>query len=191
MAHFENDPVAQQTTWVAQEPEKGSNIRSHRIDASQADSWRFVPTAAMKFFTLTFGLFGGAGIILGLMVLGRLGWWAPAIAFGLGTLFLSSAIVMFKRLERPVFDRAAGRFRPTAREQGVPLADLHAIQLVPHRIGPESERAGYWSCELNLVHADASRTRVLSHGDLIAMRSDAQELGRYLDVPVWDRTAPS
>ncbi len=182
------DPVARQVEWGALEPTRGSNIRTHRIAKTPA-RWTLKPTGGVLAMVAVAWFFGAFGLIAGGASLGKVPWWGSAVAFGAGTFFASVGALLLRRIERPSFDLAARVFRPDGDAAAVPFGDIHALQLAPHQIEADNERERYWSCELNLVHRDASRTRVLGHGAVDALRCDAQEIATLLDVPLWDGTA--
>ena len=64
MAVPDDDPIAQQTSWEAQLPDRGANVRTHRIHKGDDDAWRFVASGTMKFFVFAFAGFGGIGELL-------------------------------------------------------------------------------------------------------------------------------
>ncbi|NOX46536.1 MAG: hypothetical protein GXO89_06110, partial [Chlorobi bacterium] len=66
----------------------------------------------------------------------------------------------------------------------IKLEDIHAIQLISEYIS--GKKSSYYSYELNLVLKDARRSNVIDHGNDSAIRSNANILSRFLDVPVWD-----
>ena len=64
------------------------------------------------------------------------------------------------------------------------LQDFKAIQLIREWV--QGNKHSYDSYELNLVFGDGNRLNMTDHGDLQLIRSDADALGRYLDIPIWD-----
>ncbi len=190
MSDANQDPVAQQVEWGALEATRGSNFRTHRI-AKSPDRWAFKPTPGVYTMLVVAWTFAAFGLLLGLLTIGRLPWWGTFVAIGMGTFFGAAGMILLRRIERPFFDLRAKRFCTEPLDEGVPFAELHAVQMAPHRVEAPNERDRYWSCELNLVHHDASRTRILSHGNVAALRLDAAEIANLLGVPLWDRTATS
>ena len=67
----------------------------------------------------------------------------------------------------------------------VPLAEIYALQILKEYV--QSDKGGYYSYEMNLVLADASRINVVDHGDVKRIRREAAMLAAVLDmIPVWD-----
>jgi hypothetical protein len=54
-----------------------------------------------------------------------------------------------------------------------------------YRISPEA----LLSYEINLVLTDGSRLNLVDHSIQSVIREDAQTLGAFLDVPVWDASS--
>ena len=48
------------------------------------------------------------------------------------------------------------------------------------------DKSRYYSYELNLVLEDGSRLNVIDHGNVEAIRADAQKLAAFLGKPLWD-----
>jgi hypothetical protein len=72
------------------------------------------------------------------------------------------------------------------------LSDIHAIQLLQEYVSTSSSSGSssrYYSYELNLVLKDGNRLNVVDHGKLSLIRTDAEQLGQFLNVPVWDATS--
>jgi hypothetical protein len=100
---------------------------------------------------------------------------------------------------RIAFDHGAGCFwkggsTPVSvadteyRNSAVPLAQIHAVQLIPKLPKDGSGLADYYSYEINLVTQEGSRINVVDHGDLDRIRQDARQLAQFLNVPLWDVT---
>ena len=66
------------------------------------------------------------------------------------------------------------------------LEEIYAIQLLKEYC--RGDKSSYYSYELNLVLEDASRINVVDHGKLNLIRSDAEKLAAFLDIPLWDAT---
>lgn len=184
------DSVADQVAWGALEPTMGANIRTHRL-AKTPERWTLKPAGSVLAIVGVAWFFGAFGLIAGLLSLGKVPWWGSALALGAGTFFASVGALLLRRIERPVFDVTARVFRPGGERANMAFGEIHAVQLAPYVVAAEHERERYASCELNLVHHDASRTRILSHGVIDALRADAREIAALLDVPLWDGTQRS
>lgn len=190
MADTTTDPVAEQIEWSALKPTMGSNFRTHRL-AKTRDRWTLKPTSGVLWMVAIAWFFGVFGLLAGGLSVGKVPWWGTTVALAAGVFFSSVGFVVLRRVERPLFDLQAQRFRAAPDDEGIAFADLHAVQLAPYLVDGRSENDRYGSCELNLVHRDASRTRVVSHGNVDALRCDAREIAAMLRVPLWDGTERS
>lgn len=122
----------------------------------------------------------------------------PGILIGVG--FVAVAVFLLRIFMTPrVFDKTAGRYWKGRVQPGLASADnnknscelrqIHAIQLIKLSMGSDGGDEGDGSSktyELNLVLTDASRINVQCHGSLGLIRSDAELLGKFLGIPVWD-----
>jgi len=82
------------------------------------------------------------------------------------------------------------------------IGDIYAIQLIQEYVrydprynpskhsgnNPYKDFKPFYSFELNLVLRTAKRCNVIDHSDVYALRADAEKLGKFLNVPVWDGT---
>ncbi len=199
------DPLAKTTEWKPL-VSGGASFGTHRLKEIGMHRREMRPMAGAIAFYLVFAVFGaaallGAGIALvATLVAGR---WEGLLA----VLFLSLFGAVFGGVggwlyysgTKPiVFDLALGYFwtgrqAPPydfggAPQDAVPLAQVHALQVVSERCsGSDSSFTSY---ELNLVLHDGSRRNVVDHGNLEALRADARELATFLVVPLWDGTEP-
>ena len=171
------DPVAAKTQWTPLVP-GGANFATHRL--VQIDGTRAEMKKSGRLF-----LFGGVFLVVGLVVsaIGALqvGWWLTLF----GTPFwLIGLYVLWPR--SIVFDSTARRF--TTGKKSVPFSTIYALQIVKERVS--SSETDFWSYELNLVLADASRINVVDHADLSLIRAHALELSGLIGCRVWDGAAP-
>jgi len=118
-------------------------------------------------------------------------------------------VIGFRLGTRPiVFDRSVGWFwkgsripvspaKTGQRKNAAPLEQIHAVQLISEYVRETRRRGRGWSpgktssyrsYEINLVLKDGSRINVVDHANLPRIQQDAQQLGEFLDVPVWDNT---
>lgn len=113
--------------------------------------------------------------------------------------FKSSAVETLKAAlfsgSAVVFDKNMGLFyrgpKPTGdTKQAVRLEDVHALQLLSRKGGVRSNenKPGRFLhvYELNLVKHDGERLHVMSYYDKNNARADADAMGEWLAVPVWD-----
>ena len=186
------DPLALKTSWEPIGSMK-SNFRTHRGMLRKDGSFAFLPTST------TIGL-GSAIVLIGLLV--------PSIVLpnvylpidsefkmtllilAVSTLYAVVGLWMLWIVTKPrVFDLRRGLFwKSWITPSGLlklpkgcaQLKDIHALQLL--YVGGNNAVC----YELNLVLKDETRTHVLSHGDRESLCNDADKLGKFLGVPVWD-----
>ena len=111
-------------------------------------------------------------------------------------IFLITGIVMLVFFSRPVvFDKSVGFFwkgfrQPSPvysgnkRKKAVRIEEIHGLQIVKELVHAKNS---YTSFELNLVLNNNERINVIDHGNLRRVKEDAQKLGLFLGVPVWDQ----
>lgn len=192
------DPLAQATQWTPA-ARGGANFCTHRLKKIDYTRLEFRPTFGMVVFCLFFILFGLAFAVLPLgsfyyKQYGGFHWsMLPMPLFGL--FFFLIGVVIFRMSQRPiVFDMKKGGFckgwagsGPAGSRKGeifVDMGRIRALQILSEDC--HGNKSSYHSYELNLVLDDASRVNVVDHGDLRALREDAEALGRFLGVQVWD-----
>lgn len=208
-----DDPLALETGWHPAAP-GGASFGTHRLRQTSANRVEFVPTAAWKLFYLLF-LLVGSGVLafrLNLVRLGRASLWNEDVYVPLivGAVFSVVGFCMWFFGSTPrVFDQTRGMFwrgrmEPAmmasissgwvARagtggraESAKPLSAIHALQLISEYVS--GDKSSYYSYELNLVLADASRINVVDHGNLKRLHADAQTLAQFLNKPIWDATS--
>ena len=66
----------------------------------------------------------------------------------------------------------------------VQLYQVHALQIIREYV--RGNKSSYYSYELNLILKDGSRKNVVDHGSIKQLQKDAQTLGQFLGIPVWD-----
>ena len=66
-------------------------------------------------------------------------------------------------------------------------SEIAAIQVIAERISG-NKGSNYTSWEINLVSGDGQRLNVMDHGKKASIIEDAQRLGEFLGVPVWENT---
>jgi len=64
------------------------------------------------------------------------------------------------------------------------IDEICALQLLSRLC--RNKRKDYYSYELNLVFADATRLNLVNHYALLAIREDSSILANILEVPLWD-----
>ncbi|MFA5039883.1 MAG: hypothetical protein WC732_09450 [Candidatus Omnitrophota bacterium] len=187
------DPLALATAWVPLES-GGSNFCSHGIRKIDSLRMEFKTTLGMKLFCSFFIFFGMAFAGIPLAALSHhKAFQAPLIWNALfGLIFSAIGIMAFYKAERPiVFDKTKGAFRKGRGKPGkdkgsfvVDLCRIRALQILSEHC--RGNKSSYYSYELNAVLDDASRVNVVDHGSLEKLRKDAQILGQFLGVQIWD-----
>jgi len=197
-----NDPMAAETQWS---PAKGggTNFGTHKLKENLEfpERLEFLPTLGLKLFCGLFTVIG-LSLVVGFSISmlqakhPDMGLLFP-IAFGL--IFATVGIALFKTGgKKKIFDRDAGYFwvgkkdireinyreSDDPKKSPVKLDRIHALQLISERCS--SKNGSYLSYELNLVLDDASRINIVDHGNLKLIRSDAEKLAGFLNVPIWD-----
>lgn len=176
----------------------GTNFKTHKLVEVDAQRVGFQATAGARLFSLIFfasgafvtfgmsGIFGAQGDSFTLLF---------TVPFGL--IFMAVGAWMWRGYGRPIlFDRRAGYFwvgrgdptDPTARasmKHAVELERIHALQLLSERVSGSD--SSYTSYELNLVLDDGDRLNVVDHGNLLALRADAERLAAFLNVELLER----
>jgi len=115
-----------------------------------------------------------------------------------GSIFAAAGIAMMYWPRPRVFDLRYGWFwagnKSLSREQdfinlkkSARLSEIAVIQIIAERI-TSKESSSYTSWEINLVSNNGDRLNVMDHGNQESIVSDAQLLGEFLGVPVWENT---
>lgn len=181
------DPVALRTRWT---PAKkgGFSARGSELVEVSPGRVEFQATVVNRLFGLIF-LAVGIGILL--FAPDHWSEFVKAIAV---LVFCSVGVVFTYQARRKiVFDADSREFLsqyPLSTER-FPLSDIHAIQLLTEAVrnkGGDGSSFHYKSHEINLVLKSGRRVNVADHGDLEAIRADADRLANFLGVPVWDIT---
>ena len=128
---------------------------------------------------------------------------SPIAGFAAGAFFVLVACLFLAMGKVPiVFDKRSGYFwigkqgpdDPSGKGSRSALAEfrhIHALQLVwkQERSGDESSSKTWEDVyELNLVLKDGRRINTRNEDKVDSLRKEAHELGRFLQVPVWDGT---
>ncbi|MDD3302814.1 MAG: hypothetical protein PHN31_04600 [Candidatus Gracilibacteria bacterium] len=68
----------------------------------------------------------------------------------------------------------------------IPINQIHAIQIIKEKV--KAKNGSYYSYEFNLILKDSSRINVMDHGNIVKIRSDADQIANRLGLKVWDFT---
>lgn len=184
-AHL-NDPVALATEWSGLAEGKAS-FRSHELVPKGEECLVSQPNLEYKLFLGFFVLLG-----MGFVISGLLGGNDTAEHFFLFVLIggFFTAIGLYGLLHPPatlVFDKQAGicRLKGSKHDVEIALSDIYALQIL-YIQASANDSEDYPTYELNLVFRDAKRLNVLCHGMGGAVRLDAHQLAKFLQVHLWD-----
>ncbi len=189
------DPLAEKTSWLPLKP-GGANFKTNILKEIHPGRLEFRASGGMKIFS---GIFAVIGISVLAVKLAKFpphphkeDWFLLAFGalfalVGLGMLFFGSIPAVFdkhhgyyaKTLKKP-----EGIADISAMKNHTKLNRIHAIQLISEFCSGDKSR--YYSYELNLVLEDGSRLNVIDHGNVEAIRADAQKLAAFLGKPLWD-----
>jgi len=195
-----NHPLAKQVEWY---PLKGggTNFQTHRLDSSNPDFLVFRASKGAYLFSAIFVFFGLLGMLIPLIIFftqDQKEWVLVLFAVLFGGIFLAVGVFMLYFMTTPrVFDTFYGCYykgrKKPAHTLGLSSGNKHAIthlnevkaiQILRERI--RNKNGSYYSYEINLVLADASRVNVIDHGNHEAIIVDAEILATTLGVPLWD-----
>jgi hypothetical protein len=194
-----NDPIAEKTEWI---PLKrgGTNIKTHNLVMVDPNRYEFKPAVGAIIFYLFFLLIGLglAGFMIYQIDFNYIGEIDAGIivAVIMGLIFLVVGFFLFRNGTKPiVFDKSngfywKGRQNPSQvydqniQKNMVQLYQVHALQIIREYV--RGNKSSYYSYELNLILKDGSRKNVVDHGSIKQLQKDAQTLGQFLGIPVWD-----
>lgn len=195
-----NDPIAEQIAWNRIGSKK---ICPHKLSKIDSETIEFKVTSECKplsFFVLAIILFvfGLPNNFITLMI-----WAGIILIFSIGYYFTTAPIIFsktkgyFGKGRNPNKIRAYFQKRESSEElsdnniyeKQVPLEQIYAIQLIKVIRGTGKYRNTNY--ELNLVLKNKERVNVIHNGEVrhsikAQIRKDAEELSRFLGLPVWD-----
>ena len=194
-----NDEIAMKIRWT---PTKkvggGSYIRTHRLKEISPRRIEYIARGCVLCLPVVLIAVG-----ITLMIGGRiavLNWNFDAafdcIPFFVGIISFIVGFLFFRQYTTPyIFDLNLGYYWK-GRNKVSPidmkkvkdrcrLQDIHAIQLLEEYCQP-IDATPYYSYELNLVLKDGKRLNVMDHSRHVHIRSDANRLGQFLNIPIWD-----
>jgi hypothetical protein len=194
------DEMALQTKWSPLVP-GGSNFKTRKLSiVPGAYRANFKSSFGAILFAMLFLLIGVGVLLIGIRFFINKG--AVLDSFfltGFGAVFAAVGTFMLYFFTKPiVFDKNSGffwkgRLSPEKLnfsydniKNCTPLERIYAFQIISEYC--HSDKSSYYSYELNLVLKDGSRLNVVDHGNAAAIRKDAELLGEFLGIPVWDAT---
>ncbi len=190
--HKFNDPIALKTSWRPQS-NNGLKMRNMRL--------RIVSDDRVEFEMTPMALLGPTIFMVAtiLLVLGILALNTPIGSFAFNLLavlalscFTVAAAMIRNDLVPRQFDKELGYFWIGEPEsafedgkfvgKGCHLSEIHAVQLIQGSLRYDI------NYEVNLVLENGRRINLIGHINRTALYDDAQELARFLRVPMWDAT---
>jgi len=192
-----SDPFAQSTPWTPLVA-GGSSFCTHRLKKIDNTALEFRPTFGLKLFCSVFVGMGAAFAFIPLGAIYRqFGGFHFSMLFSplFGLFFCALGILMYYMASAPIlFDLKRRSYSKGWKSSVASSSGIKGVQVELDRVRGlqvlseycSGNKSSYYSYELNLVLDDASRVNVVDHGDLKALREDAQVLGQSLEVPVWD-----
>ncbi|MDZ7670763.1 MAG: hypothetical protein U5Q16_15550 [Gammaproteobacteria bacterium] len=192
-----DDPLARQTDWRPAN-RGGTNTRSRTLKAVSPERLAFKAAAgplliagaavATGAFLALKSFFAAGGTVSTEVFIGGS---IAAVGLLLGYWF-TRPIVLDKQTGLCWKGHRAPKSESAARDQAnaAVLSDVGAVQVIGERVSGSKGRS-YRSFEINLVLRDGSRLNLVDHAKQEAIRADAQRLGEFLGVPVWDASGLS
>lgn len=195
--HFDpgqlKDKLAEAIPWTPLKP-GGSNFATHQLRRQGSHRLVYTISKTGLFFCLAFLVSGLIISAFSALFLSRDNeGFSMVIPLLVGLLFAGVGAGMLFSMARPmVFDLEAGFYWCGWRDRrksgdlegkGLRLNCIHALQIISEYCGSDSV---YHSYELNLVLVNGQRLNLIDHGKISLIQQEAEELGRFLDVPVWD-----
>lgn len=196
------DPIARAVSWSPR-GSSSTNARTCQLQEESDDRLVLRASRATKLLCGALVAIGAvciAGFLAGALRAGEGTDRTELITAGVfGLLFLGGGWLVYRLFGSPrVFDRRRNQYwrgggspdDPTAWlgvKDVTDLREIHALQILSKRV--RSKNSSYTCYELNLVLKDASRVNVLVTGRGQSLREEADRLGDFLRVPVWEITA--
>ncbi|MEO0900078.1 MAG: hypothetical protein AAFY71_26925 [Bacteroidota bacterium] len=191
-----NHPIAKQTSWS---PLKsgGTNFKAQKLKQPEPHIALIQGSIQMKIFAFIFFTIGAGFLIAGVFKFISPAMkefpWLVVIIFG-GAFGAAGVFLVREAFKELVIDKREGIIYkqylpknpnlPAVPEDTYKIKEVVAIQLIKERI--KGDESTYYSYEMNLVMADASRLNLMDHGNPDSVVEDANTLSGFLDVPVWN-----
>lgn len=193
-----NDEIAMQADWKPLVP-GGTNFKTKNLSIK--------PGVNKAIFKASIGsiLFGGIFLLIGvgIMISGiskliSSGYQVDNyFLIGFGLIFGTVGMIILHFFTKPVtFDKESGYFYKgrVSREKLLysegdikdltPLKNIYALQIIAEYCS--GNKSSYYSYELNIILENGERMNVIDHGNLKAIRDDANSVAEFLDIKVWD-----
>ena len=180
-----NDPIAEQTDWFEVGVTEffgycaGSKLSKINAETFTLE-FKTAPECILPYIVLF-------TIVLSFLIQTKIGNSAliSTILLPIIYYFITAPIIFSKTKTHLRIGRNLNRIKSgiNAREKQIPFDQIHAIQLIPIKVGKNSSSLSY---QLNIVLRNAERINVIQNKKKEQIRKDANELSRFLGVPLWD-----
>ncbi|TYP74946.1 hypothetical protein [Aquimarina intermedia] len=187
------DTIAQQIDWSPANS-GGSNFVSHEIKQVSSSILKVKKTS-------TLNLFGGVFFLAGLNYVVLAYYFAyidgileeqstlknMQLFFREGGVFLLLGVVFLVMFaSTATFNKQLNRFKKG--KFTISFSEIYAIQLITEFVQSSGGSSGsYLSHELNLVLTNGNRINIMDHGVKAHIEEDAILLGKFLNIPVWNK----
>lgn len=187
-----NDPIALKTSWRPQS-KGGVKMRNMRLRTVSENRVEFEMTP-MALLGPTIFMVATITFVAGILTLKTpIGSFAFNLLSILALICFTIAAAMIRNdLVPRQFDKELGYFWIGEPEiafketkfvgEGCHLSEIHAVQLIQGSLRYDI------NYEINLVMENGRRINLIGHVNRTALYDDAQELARFLRVPMWDAT---
>ena len=178
----------------------GANFKTSNLKQIKSSRLEVIKSTGGLVFAGLFAVIGiGVAVIVSYFIYKEKGLdWDILFTVVFGSIFAAAGIAMLYWPRPRVFDLRYGWFwagnKTLSREQdfmnlkkSARLSEIAVIQIIAERV-TSRESSSYTSWEINLVSNNGDRLNVMDHGNQESIVSDAQLLGEFLGVPVWENT---
>ncbi|WP_077411611.1 hypothetical protein [Marinicella sediminis] len=174
-------PIASETDWHPLSSQGNGRLITHQLYNQPNGSLIYRPSKQVNTLAMFLMLIGLAFPVITWL---QTGWGAYllAVASLSGFLFLTSAMLVYKRIGKVMHFNPENQAGQTDHDQSVIFAEVQAIQLL------NVNHNRYTAHELNWVLKNTGRRQVLSHSSINTITEQASRIAKLINVPVWDAT---
>lgn len=177
-----DDPFAKEIDWYPIARNR-ANFKTHSLIQVKSMIYRFQATTKLKLMSCIPILIGIVPIFMayknfkGTNELGDI-----VFLIGFSSIMAFTAFFLMRR-SKQVYTFNGRLQRVTNNDKHLPFSQIYAIQLLKKYI---SGKNSYDCFELNLVLKNKERINIIAHADADAIRSDANKIAGFLNIPLWD-----
>ena len=185
-----NDEIANKTIWAMPVYKKSSSpLRLKKMSTTKV----VLKTPVLTLFPpILFTLIGSfVAIVFYDSFQEEFGDLSILIALAFGGVFIFFGIqTLISYFRSASFNKQTGNFLKG--KYKCKITEIHALQLIHDNNNTKRNEANYSGrggvLELNLILKNSSRQYLLTSSSYKKVRSDAQQLADFLDIPLWDAT---